>query len=133
MKLIAQETPMGCAVACAASVANLSYRRMRRHFDNAAIKEVDSGFYNRDIILALKKVKIIAKSFSIKRWAGRRILSGSIVFVGRNASYPFGHYYVKLERGWMNPWRNFPNIHPARSGVQKSRPKNILWLIIVDR
>lgn len=129
MKLITQKAPMGCAIACSASLVDFSYEKMSRYFDNSKIKEQTSGFYNRDIIATLSKIGVRAKAYSIKRWGNKKINIGTIIFVKRSKEYPVGHYLLKTERGWMNPWINFPNITPAKAGFQKSLPGKINWVI----
>lgn len=131
MKLISQEAPMGCGLACAAAAANLSYKEMRKYFDNGKIKESSSGFYNRDIVKALSKINIKAKAFSVKQWGNKKIKPGNIVFIGKSKLYPFGHYLLKTGKGWMNPWINFPYINPAKAGFQKKIPGQIKWIIEV--
>ena len=129
MRLITQEAPMGCAIACTASLANLSYKKMRKYFDKGGIKEQTSGFYNRDIINALNKVKVLVKVFSIKRWGNRKIKAGNIVFIGHSKKYPRGHYLIKTKTGYMNSWINYPTINPAKAGFQKKLPGKIRWVI----
>lgn len=129
MKPITQEAPMGCAIACSASLAGLTYRQMRRYFDNGELKERTSGFFNKDIVSALDKAGIKAKGYSIKKWGNRKIGNGTIVFIKRSKKYPEGHFLLKTKTGWMNPWINYPNINPAKAGFQKTLPKKIDWVI----
>mgnify|MGYP001560080035 CR=1 FL=1 len=129
MKSITQERPMGCGIACAASLAGFSYKQMRRHFENGEMKDYTSGFYNRDIINALAKIKIKAKAHSIKKWGRKTIKIGTIVFTERSKNYPAGHYLLKTKNGWMNPWINFPNINSAKTGFQKTLSDKIMWVI----
>ena len=129
MKLITQEAPMGCAIACTASLANLSYKQMRKHFDEGMIKEQTSGFYNRDIVNVLNKIKIKAKIFNMKRWGNKNMGFGTIVFIERSKKYPAGHYLLKTKNGWMNPWINYPNINPAKAGFQKTLPGKVKWVV----
>jgi ABC-type bacteriocin/lantibiotic exporter with double-glycine peptidase domain len=129
MKLITQESPMGCAIACTASLANLSYKQMRKLFNGGRIKESTQGFYNRDIIYALSKIKVSAKTYSAKTLGNKKIGLGSIVFIERSKKYPAGHYLLKTKNGWMNPWINYPNINPAKSGFQKTLPGRVVWII----
>lgn len=129
MKIITQEAPMGCAIACSASLAGLSYKQMRKYFDNGKVKERTSGFYNRDIISALGKIGISVKAFSIRKWGNRRIKVGTIVFIERSKKYPMGHYLLKTKKGWMNSWINYPNINPAKAGFQKTLPSKARWFI----
>ena len=129
MKPIAQEALMGCAIACVASLAGISYKKMRGYFYNGKTKERISGFYNRDIISSLSKIGVSAKAYSIKRWGNKRIRVGTIVFIERLEKHPAGHYLLKTKRGWMNPWINYPDINPAKAGFQKRLPSRARWVI----
>ena len=133
MKLIVQEAPAGCVIACSASLAGLSYKKMRKYFDDGEMEEKTSGFYNRDIISALEKINIRAKAYSIKKWGNQKIKTGFIVFIGRSSQYPAGHYLLKTKRGWINSWINYPDINPAKAGFQKTLPGKIKWIIETER
>lgn len=129
MKLVSQEAPMGCAIACTASLVNKSYQQMRRFFVDAKIKESTLGFYNRDIVRVLSKLNLVSKVFSRRKFGNRKIKIGTIVFIRRSKEYPFGHYLLKTKKGWMNPWINYPNISPAKAGYQEKLPGCISWVI----
>lgn len=129
MKLILQEAPMGCAIACAASLAGLSYKKMRAYFNNAKARESTAGFYNRDIVGALSKIEMVVKACSIKRFGNRKIKIGAIIFIKRSKNYLAGHYLLKTKNGWMNPWINYPNIKPVKAGYQKKLPGKVGWVI----
>jgi hypothetical protein len=133
MKLVTQEGPMGCGVACAASLAGLSYKDMRKFFYKGSVKDKTAGFYNRDFVEALAKVGIKAKGYSIKRWGDKRIKTGTIVFSKRSKMYPVGHFLLKTERGWMNPWREGSTIKDAKAGWQKRFPGEKSWVIETSR
>ena len=133
MKPITQEAPMGCAIACCASLADLTYKQMRRYFDEGETKEQTSGFYNKDIVNALSKIGIQAKGHSIKNWGDKKIKVGTIVFIKRSKNYPEGHFLLKTKKGWMNPWANCPNINPAKADFQKTLPGKIDWVIETRR
>ena|SRR3989338_6297977 len=129
MKPITQEAPMGCGIACCASLAGLSYKQMRKYFDNGDIKDKTSGFYNKDIVDALEKVGIRAKGYSVKKWGNKKVKVGTIVFVRRSKKYPEGHFLLKTKNGWMNPWINYSSINSAKAGFQKTLPDKIDWVI----
>ncbi len=129
MRTITQEASMGCAIACCASLAGLSYKQMRRLFEQGEVKDCSSGFYNRDIVQALKKVGINTRAYSLRQWGKKKIKEGTIVFVGPSKQYPAGHYLLKTKQGWMNPWINSPNIRPAKGGLQRDLPASPRWYI----
>ncbi len=54
---------------------------------------------------------------------------GTIVFVHPNAIYTSGHYLLKLEDGWMNPWANFPNMIPVKYAIEETLPGDVSYLI----
>jgi hypothetical protein len=64
------------------------------------------GFYNHNIIKALSKVGLTYKSIKVQNY---NYANGDIVFA-RNKKYGSGHYLLNTDRGWMDPWINYPNI-----------------------
>ncbi|MFH1694410.1 MAG: hypothetical protein ABH880_01465 [Patescibacteria group bacterium] len=129
MKAVTQESPMGCAIACCASRAGSSYRKMRALFEGGDIKDWTTGFYTKDIKKALNKVGIPVEGCGAKDWGNKRIPVGSIVFIERSKKYPAGHFLLKTENGWMDPWINFPHMKPAKSGFRKKLPGKVYWVI----
>ncbi len=132
MKAVHQEAPMGCGIACVASLANLSYKEMRRFFKNGIVKDKTSGFYNKDIVDALSKVNIEAKGCTAKTWGKKIIKPGTIVFVTRSKKFPEGHFLLKTKRGWMNPWINLPNTKPV-ARFQNRLPGKAEWVITTKK
>lgn len=128
MKLIAQKSPMGCAVAATASFLGLDYDSTLKLFENGKVRHAVYGFFVYDIVKALKKENIIAKSFNIKK-REMKFKLGDIVFSKNESDDPFGHYLLKTPKGWMDSWINFPSITPARAGYRKKLPGKALWLV----
>ena len=118
---------MGCAVACVASLFGISYKKSLKIF---GIKKADKpNFYCKDIVKILNKGgfnysygKVIPKT---KEYLEN---NGTIVFVRRSKKYKFGHYLLKVKRGWMHSWVNFPK-EPIKAGFQKKLPGIPQWLI----
>ncbi len=127
-KAVTQEHPMGCAIACVASLLGVSYKNHYGYSkkENAAKK----GYYIKDIILALKKRKLRYKGSKVTNKT-RKYLNkiGSIAFIKRSKRYPAGHYLLKTNKGWMNPWINYPEIAPAKSGFNKNLPGKAQWIL----
>lgn len=129
MKSITQEELMGCGIACVAVALNKSYKSTKELFDNPKYAST-KGYYCREIIKVLNKKfgnynysKVSEKNKSLLRQ------NGTIVFIERSKRYPSGHYLIKTKKGWMNPWINFPDISPAKSGFQKTLPGKTQWII----
>lgn len=129
MKLVTQEGSMGCGIACAASLAGLSYKEMQKLFTQGNVKDKTTGFYHKDFEEALEKVGFKIKGYSAKRWGMKHIKPGTIVFVRRGKVYPYGHFLLKTSKGWMNPWKRGENIKEAKAGWQKRLPDKKDWII----
>ncbi len=120
---------MGCGVACVASLLGISYKKALKLFEspkNACFK----GYYCKDLCKALKNSE---QNYSFKKYKinMNHFLKKerTIVFIERNSKYPEGHYLTKTQKGWMNPWINFPIIAPAKAGFSKNLPGKITWII----
>ncbi len=119
-RLVTQEHSMGCGLACVAYLLNKSYRevlrgcRTKRH-------AWTRGFYCRELVTLLNKNgrTYSWRAFTINEKTNS-IPIDSIVFLKPCQSYPSGHFLVKVSNGkFMNPWINFPEINPVKSGYQR--------------
>jgi hypothetical protein len=127
VKLVSQRHDMGCGIACVASVACINYRSALKFFSE---KYADTrGYYCRDVTRALKRSGF-AYSHGKVTPSTRKYLrrEGTIVFVRRSRRYPSGHYLVKSDCGWMNPWKNYPSL-PVKAGFDKRLPGKAQWVI----
>lgn len=118
-KLIPQESPAGCAVACVANLLEVEYKTALKLFTDGERKHLWEGFYNKEIIKALDKGGVNARSLYIRD--GNRTASyknGTIVFISRDKKYPRGHYLLRKNDKWLDPWINYPHITPARAGYR---------------
>ena len=129
MKSVTQEEPMGCGIACVAVALGKSYQQTKSLFDNPEFAST-RGYYCRELIKVLNK-KFSNYNFSKANEKNKNLLMQDrvIVFIERSNKYPAGHYLIKTKKGWMNPWINFPNISPAKSGFQKNLPGKAQWII----
>lgn len=124
---------MGCGVACAASLINKTYQETVHLFAGGAIKQRTSGFYNADFVQALAKVGYSVKGYSAQEWGSRRIKPGTIVFAARGKQYPDGHFLLKTNKGWMDPWKTGDSIKTARAGWRKRFPGTKEWFIETEK
>lgn len=129
IKKVTQKHGMGCGVACVAAVLNFSYDKALHLFKNPK-KAWTKGYFCKDIVAALKKKK---RNYDYKYLKNSRdpVLkkSGTIVFTRFSKAYPHGHYLIRTKNGWMNPWINFPEITPAKSGFSKRLPARPTYAI----
>lgn len=127
MKTVVQEDGFGCGVACVSSLLQISYKDALKLFQNGKKKATVCGFSPKNIVSALQKAGLKYKTKYIKK-KKIEIINGSIVYVGRCKKYPFGHYLLKTEKGWMNPWINLP-YEPRIAGFSKRIPAKIVYII----
>lgn len=132
MRAVTQEHPMGCAVACVASVANISYKNALEFLGREHAS--GRGYYCREIVDALA-ANGLKYEFRKADRSSRKYMkeSRTIVFIAPSARYHAGHYLVRAREGWMNPWINYPCIAPAKSGFQKRLPGRAEWVIFRRR
>lgn len=117
---VTQEEPLGCGIACVAYICKTSYKTAKKKYFKNDNRAITSGYFCRDLVKALSKA---GKSYQFARVKKKSTFkNGAIVFIQRSKQYSMGHYLVKTNHGWMNPWINFPNIKPARSGFSKKLP-----------
>ena len=133
MKEVKQEHTFGCSVACAAAVMGVSYQEALAVFSDGQEKALKVGFYCREIVEALGKVGL---KYEYKRFNAtqHRNLhkSGTIVFLRKSEKYPTGHYLVRHNRLWMDPWINLTKdttIAKAKAGFRKRLPGKPIYII----
>lgn len=129
MKSIKQEHFSGCAVACVASILNISYKKALNSFDEGKEKAKFRGFFCKEIVRALEKNGLKYRFSYIGRKKEHIYPIGTIVFLKKDSDRPNGHYLCITEKGIMDPWINFPNLN-ARSGFRKRFPGKPTYAVI---
>lgn len=126
IRAVAQEDQMGCGIACAASLCGISYNKAKKLFDKPQNAE-SIGYFCRDIVRALGKTD---KQYSFRR-IKRKIHypENSIVFIAYSKRYPAGHFLVRANNRWMDPWIDFPSIKDVHAGFRKRLPGKCIYLI----
>lgn len=126
---------MGCGVACVASRSNVSYSKALTFFNRPQLAWT-RGIYCKEIVTALKQEGFNYKfeKYSARKHSTYLKKAGTIVFTQPSIQYPSGHYFIRTNNGWMNPWINFPNMTPAKAGVQNTVDQKISYVIfeIID-
>lgn len=123
-KSITQEFDYGCGIACYAFVLGISYEESE---DKLGLEQsISERFWVKDLTHALNKAGLNYERKYIKPHIKPRIYKeGVIVLVGRSKEYPVGHYLVRHNKMWMDPWINLPNnrnIQEANSGFRNTLP-----------
>mgnify|MGYP001563219775 CR=1 FL=1 len=129
MEPIRQEDPFGCGIACVAFVTDISYEDSLKLFEDGKSKAKKVGFLCKEIVNALKfKGQIYEYKYVKIRY--RKIIynQNTIVFIKRSNKYPTGHYLVRANNKWMDPWINFP-YENAKAGFRKRLPGKPIYMI----
>ncbi len=127
MNLVKQEDSMGCGVACVASMLQIDYQEARDLFEKGKFKAKTIGFQCKEISILLKNKGLKFENKYIKN-RHKNFKLKTIVFLRRSKKYPYGHYLLKTESGWMDPWRNFPSAD-RKAGFRKRLPEKPIYEI----
>ncbi len=123
-KSVRQEDDYGCGFACIAYLCDIKYQDVKKYTDNPN-KAKTGGYRCKSLADALNKIfkenKIdkIWKTKYVGKTKNPKIPNGSIVYISKNDKYKYGHYIVKTEHGYMNPFVNV-DIVQGDSGKSKS-------------
>jgi len=119
---------MSCAVAGVASLLGESYNTTLKLFNKNSAST--RGYYCKEIVDALGKRNLIYSYGKVINKTRKHLrIPGTIVFIQRSKKYPAGHFLLKTERGWMDPWINFPDDNPRKSGFRKRLPGKAQWVL----
>ncbi len=119
--VVVQRDSCGCGVACVASILNVPYRKALKLFGHS--RAAASGYYCPEICKALAEGGLSYGWQKLSPKNGRLLnRKGTIIFVAANERYPAGHYLVKMPKGYMNPWVNFPAMNPPKAGIVSRLP-----------
>ncbi len=132
MKSITQKHAFGCGAACVAFATELPYQKVIKLLGEK--KATKQGFCCKELVQVLQK---LGKKYEYK-YIKPHILThldkpGTIVFMKRGKIYPAGHFVIKTEKGWMDPWINFcenQDISNAKSGFRKELPEKPIYAIL---
>lgn len=128
---VTQKDNYGCGVACLSFVANVSYREVIEKLGKG--KAGRKGYYCKELVSFLQKLGLLYTYRYLKPRLRRRIYQeGIIVYIKKSKKYPAGHYLVRYQKFWMDPWINFPNnqkINEAKSGFRQRLPGKPIYAI----
>ncbi len=132
MRLTKQEDPMGCGIACVAFVLGISYMEATKLF-TLPEKRKTLGYRSSELREALKR----GGYDSFSRYTGRienlEINKGDIVYVKKCKLFPFGHYLVKTDGGYMDPFVNMTEVSgdytKAGAGIRTVLSEQITMVI----
>ena len=131
MKSIAQEDSLGCGIACVAFILKLTYKEAKNLFlDGKRRAKEEPNFYCGEIVGILENVGLSYEYKYLKKRLKHKIYrSNTIVYLRKSKKYPFGHYLVRYENKWMDPWINFPKEN-INAGFRKRLPGKPIYAIM---
>jgi hypothetical protein len=128
---VRQQHDFGCGAACVAFAAKVSYQESVNVL--GAQKASHTGFSCEELVKGLAEFGLTYEFKYIKPRMRKRIHEeGTIVFIRRSKRYPSGHYIIRHNKHWMDPWINLPinkNIYQARPGFRKRLPGKPIYVI----
>lgn len=130
MKPVKQEDGLGCAVACVAFILGITYQKGLLLFEDGGIRVTDkANFYCPEIVKILNSKE---KNYKWKRLKSISVdliyLNYSIVFIKRSLKYTYGHFLVRYNKAWMDPWINLPDKN-IKAGFRDRLPGKPTYVI----
>lgn len=131
-KSITQKFDYGCGVACFAFATNLTYKQAEMYLGERQSSK--TRFWVKDLAKSLNQFGRKYTYKYVKPKIHKLIYAeGSIVLIRRSNIYPYGHYLIRHNNLWMDPWINLPfnkNIKNAKSGYRKRLPGQPMYVIL---
>ena len=136
-KLVKQLHDFGCGIACVASLLGIDYSDAILLFENGEQRaKTVPNFYCREIVSILNNIGLMAEHKYLKpRFRSQIYHHGTIVYVGKSNKYKVGHYLLRTEAGWMDPWHNMVkdnNVFNAVARLRKRLPSKPIYAIFVN-
>jgi hypothetical protein len=130
-KSITQESDFGCGIACFAFATNSSYKQASKYLGNQQANS--DRFWAKDFSNELNRAgKKYHHKYLKPKLAKNIYKEGTIVLIRRSKIYPSGHYLIRHEGQWMDPWINLAfdkDINSARSGYRKRLPGKPMYAL----
>ena len=131
---VTQTHPYGCGLACVAFVLRKPYRQLSA--GKLAAQASTQGFYCRQLREILEAYSWKGEWKYLKhRWKRKIYTENTIVFIKRSSLYPAGHYLVRHNGYWMDPWINFQiekDIRKSKSGYRKRLPGQPIYALFIE-
>lgn len=128
---ITQEFEYGCGIACFAFALHITYRQAEQFLGTAQATSI--RFWVKDLTRQLNQAGFQYRSMHIKQKNKHRIYQAdTIVLIRRSSRYPAGHYLIRHNMSWMDPWINLPDgsgIANAKSGFRRRLPGAAMYAI----
>ena len=128
---ITQEFDYGCGIACFAFALEMTYQQAVKQLGERQANS--TRFWIKDLTAALNSSGKDYVAKHMKPPMMRKIYKqGTIVLIRRSKQYPTGHYLIRHDGYWMDPWINLPlnnDIEHAESGFRKRLPGKPMYAL----
>ena len=128
---VTQEDEFGCGIACVAFLLNIGYAEAAKQFEPEKARSL--GFICRELTSVLNNNDQKYYYRYLKtRFLQRIYKEGTIVFIKKSERYPAGHYLVRANGCWMDPWLNYrieADISKAISGYRRRLPGKPIYAL----
>jgi hypothetical protein len=128
---ITQESDYGCGIACFAFATDLTFTKAAEYLGKTGVTR--EGVPLQHMLASLNSYGLSYVRKYVKPHLLDRIgEEGTIVLTKRSKDYPVGHYLVRHEGIWMDPWINMlgsQTIEHARSGFRKELPGEPMYAV----
>jgi hypothetical protein len=129
---ITQEFSYGCGIACYAFALNLSYKQAVEQLGQTQANS--DRFWVKDFREALNQAGLTYTSKHSKSLDRNHTFEeGTIILIRRSRRYPTGHYLIRYQGAWMDPWINLPyssDISKASSGFRQRLPGKVMFALL---
>jgi len=129
---VTQEFDYGCGIACFAFALGISYKQATVILGEA--QSTSNRFWVKDLVKALNENGLQYERYYVKeRIKSQLDKESTIVLIRRSKIYPAGHYLIRHQGAWMDPWINLPedrNILNAKSGFRKQLPGEAMYALL---
>ncbi len=130
---ITQEHGYGCGVACFAFVNDISYKEAVHVLGHEL--SVRNGWRPSDLVKELANQGLTYRNKYVRKSDFIFNLDGTVVLIEPSNSYPVGHYLVRHQEKWMDPWINLPldsNLKNAKSGFRSELPGKAMYALVPE-
>ena len=129
---ITQEFDYGCGIACLAFALGITYKQAEARLGKA--QSSSNRFWVKDLQGALNSNGLAySRNYVTTRIHPRIYEEGAIVLIRRSSVYPAGHYLIRHQGTWMDPWINLPtnrDILQATSGFRTELPGHAMYVLL---
>ena len=126
----------GCGIATIANLLSESYEKVLKDFEskfykiNKGIKVFDMVSYLDSKGLKYKTKFFNPKNLNLEDALKTASIPNSITLIHKNEKYLIGHYLLRTNDSWIDPWFNFPSIDNVHHGARDQLPANPWYVLI---